>query len=229
MRGRRWTVRERSPAKGRVTGVLAACVAAIGLGGCCVVPQPLVHPAVVQPKVLQQKIVLVPDPDGRVGEVEVSTAGGTQRLTKPGDMTSVSGAAAPAAVRTADPAWIASTFGEVMAVEPAPPETFILYFEAGTTTLAETSRPAIPAIAAAIQRRGAITVSISGHADATGSDELNDRLALERAEAVKALLSEHGVAPGTISVSSHGKGNPAVPTPEGVAEPRNRRVEVIVQ
>jgi outer membrane protein OmpA-like peptidoglycan-associated protein len=219
--------------------VLAGCAAAACLGGCCVVPQPivtqpivqppLVQEKVVEPKVVEQKIVLVPDPDGRVGEVEVSTAGGTQRLTRPGDMTSVAGAAAPAAVTTADPAWLASTFGEVMAVEPAPPEKFLLYFDAGTTTLAEGSRAALTAIADAVRRRGAIAVSISGHADATGSDELNDKLALERAEAVKALLVEQGVAPGPISVTSHGKGNPAVPTPEGVPEPRNRRVEVVVQ
>lgn len=178
----------------------------------------------------RQAIVLMPDPDGKVGQAEVTTAGGTQVLTKAGDMTSVSGpSAAPAAVTTADPAWIQATFGEALAAEPAPAEKFILYFETGTTTLDARSQAALANIVAAIRGRGAVSVAVSGHTDATGSDQLNDRLALDRAERVKALLVEQGVDAGTLSVSSHGKANPAVPTPEGVPEPRNRRVEVVVQ
>lgn len=192
------------------TGV--AAWALIGLSGC-----------------LMQTVVLVPDPDGRVGVVEVTAAGGTQRLTKAGDMTRVSGPTPPSAVTTADPAYIQSTFGEVLAAEPAPPERFILFFEAGRSDLLPKSRSLLPAIAASIRRRGAISVSISGHTDATGSDRLNEKLALERAERVRALLEEHGVAPSLMSVTSHGKGNPAVPSPAGTSEPRNRRVEAVVQ
>lgn len=212
--GLRATGGERSSARRRVAGVLAACLMPISLGGCAA----------------RQTIILVPDPDGRVGEVEVATAGGKQVLTRPGEMTRVSGPTAPpSAVTTADPAYIATTFAEALAVEPAPPEKFILYFEVGTTTLDPKSRSAIVSIAAAVKRRGAISISISGHTDATGSDAINDKLALVRAERVKALLLEEGVSPEVMSVSSHGKGNPAVPTPDGVAEPLNRRVEVIVQ
>jgi outer membrane protein OmpA-like peptidoglycan-associated protein len=211
---RRSAFRGRAPARRRAAGALGACLAAVGLGGCAAT----------------QTLVLVPDPDGRVGAAEVATAAGTQRLTKAGDMTRVSGReAAPSAVTTADPAFIAKTFGQVLAVEPSPPERFTLYFEAGTTTLDAGSRTAVGPIAAAARRRAAISVSISGHTDATGSDPTNQKLALARAERVKALLLQEGVAPGAISVSSHGKGNPAVPTPDGIAEPRNRRVEVIVQ
>jgi len=100
--------------------VLATCLVSIGLGGCAA----------------RQTVILVPDPDGRVGEAEVATAGGKQRLTRPNDMTRTSGAtASPSAVTTADPGYIAATFAQALAVEPAPPERFILYFEAGTTTL----------------------------------------------------------------------------------------------
>lgn len=201
------------PAAPAATRARAACLLALGLAGCAA----------------RQTIVLVPDPDGRVGQAEVATAGGKQVLTKPSDMTRVGGRSAPSEVTTAEPSFIASTFGEALAAEPAPPEKFVLYFEMGTTTLDARSQAAIPAIAAAARRRGAISVSISGHTDATGAGAVNDRLALARAERVKALLLEQGLAPGPMSVSSHGKGNPAVPTADGVPEPRNRRVEVVVQ
>jgi outer membrane protein OmpA-like peptidoglycan-associated protein len=215
MESRPTAVPERAVAGGRAALALASCAIPLWLSGCAAP---------------RQAIVLMPDPDGKVGQAEVSTPGGSQALTKAGDMTTVSGpSAAPAPVTTADPAWIQATFGEALAAEPAPAEKFILYFETGTTTLDAKSRAVLPALVAAIQRRGAVSVAISGHADATGSDQVNDRLALERAEAVKALLVEQGVAAGLLSVSSHGKANPAVPTPEGVPEPRNRRVEVVVQ
>lgn len=139
------------------------------------------------------------------------------------------GAAPPSAVTTADPAFIATTFGEALAVEPSPAERFTLYFEMGTTALDPASRPAIAAVAAAVARRGAVSVAISGHTDSTGADPFNDRLSLARAERIRALLLEQGVAPQLMTVTSHGKGNPAVPTADGVAEPRNRRVEVIVR
>ncbi len=77
------------------------------LGGCAV----------------RQTVILVPDPDGRVGEAEVATAGGKQVLTKPSDMTRVgSGGAAPSAVTTADPGYVAATFAETLAV---PPEKYV--------------------------------------------------------------------------------------------------------
>jgi outer membrane protein OmpA-like peptidoglycan-associated protein len=178
----------------------------------------------------RQTVILIAEPDGQVGKVEVATVAGRQLLAKPGDMSQVSGpTASPSPVTTADPAYIANTFGAVLAAEPARPERFTLYFESGTTSLNQESQAAIPAILAAAKQRAAISIAISGHADATGSDQVNDRLAPARAARVKEILVQQGLAPGLLSVSSHGKGNPAVTTAEGVAEPRNRRVEVIVQ
>jgi outer membrane protein OmpA-like peptidoglycan-associated protein len=203
--------RERRAGRGRAA--LAALVVALCVAGCGA----------------GQTLILVPDPDGHTGQAEVSTAGGKQVLSKPGDMTTVAGPRdAPAAVTTAAPELIAKTFGQVLAVEPPPAERFVLYFETGTTVLDAKSRSAVSAIAAAAKKRAAVSVAISGHTDATGSDSTNEKLALARAERVKALLLEQGVQQDAVTVSSHGKGNPAVPTPGGVAEPRNRRVEVIV-
>ena len=207
--------RARASARGRAAHALAvACAVSIGAAGCAA----------------RQTIVLIPDPDGRVGQAEVATAGGTQVLTKASDMTRVGRPSAPpSAVTTADAGYVATTFAEAMAVEPAPPDRYVLFFETGTTTLDAKSLSAIPAIAAAAARRAAISVAVSGHTDATGSDATNEKLAQARAERVRALLVERGIAPALMTVSSHGKGNPAVPTPDGVPEPRNRRVEVVVQ
>ncbi|MBA5638080.1 OmpA family protein [Duganella sp. LX20W] len=174
-------------------------------------------------------VILVPDQQGKVGKAEVSTEGGKQLLTQAGAMTRTSGPRqAPGAITTADPAYLASTFGEALAVEPPAGETFTLYFKTGSSMLAADDQKIIDDIAAAVKRRAAISVRISGHTDSTGSAALDTALSLERVKQVQALLLDKGVPPERISTSYHGKGNPAVPTPDGVAEPRNRRVVVIV-
>lgn len=177
----------------------------------------------------RQSIVLVPDQNGHIGKAEVSTAAGKQTLENANDMTHTRGKAnPPSAVTTADSAFIETTFKEALAVEPLPAQSFTLMFESGGAELTADSMQEIPNIAAAIKERSAISVSISGHTDATGSVQLNDALSLERARRVESLLVQQGVEPGLITVSSHGKGNPLIPTPDGVPEPRNRRVVVII-
>ena len=177
----------------------------------------------------RQSIVLVPDQNGHVGKAEVSTAAGKQMLENANDMTHTRGKAnPPSAVTTADSAFIETTFKEALAVEPLPAQSFTLMFESGGAELTADSMQEIPNIIAAIKERSAISVSISGHTDATGSVQLNDVLSLERARRVESLLVQQGIEPGLITVSSHGKGNPLIPTPDGVPEPRNRRVVVIV-
>lgn len=196
---------------------LAGCLA-LALGGCAAPPP-------------RQSIVLVPDPGGHVGAAEVRTQAGAQvRLQKSGDMTRLQGsAAAPSAPATADAAFVSATFGEALSAEPPPAQTFTLLFENGSSVLRADSLGRLDEIAAASQRRMAVRVTISGHTDAVGSDRLNDALARARAEEVKQQLLQRRVPAALISTSSHGKGNPLIATPDGVAEPRNRRVVVIVR
>lgn len=179
---------------------------------------------------MRQTVILTPDLDGHVGKAEIITEGGKQILDSPQGMTTVSSrTSAPSPVTVASPEFIRASFAEAMAIEPTPPEKFILYFNNATTELVPKSRAAIATILDAIKRREAINISISGHTDATGSTQLNDKLARCRAKAISGLLLKNGVDAKRMSVSSHGKGNQLVPTADGVAEPRNRRVEVIVR
>ena len=175
-------------------------------------------------------VILTPDPDGHVGKAEVLTDGGRQILEKPGGMTTVSGrSSAPAPVTLATQEFIAVTFAEVMAIEPPPAEKFIVYFHSNTTDVVSESKATIATILNAIKRRGALSISISGHTDSTGPIQLNEKLARNRAQAISNLLIQQGVDAERLTVSSHGKANQLVPTADGVAEPRNRRVEVIVR
>jgi len=70
---------------------------------------------------------------------------------------------------------------------------------------------------------------VAGHTDAVGTDQYNDALSLRRAERVSALLVARGIPSDRITAVGRGKRELLVPTPDGVAEPRNRRVEITVR
>jgi outer membrane protein OmpA-like peptidoglycan-associated protein len=72
-------------------------------------------------------------------------------------------------------------------------------------------------------------ITIVGHTDAQGADEMNMRLSQARAESVKRYLTSHGVPGDRVRAEGLGKTQPVADngTPEGRAN--NRRVEVILE
>jgi len=176
------------------------------------------------------RVVLQSDADGKTGKVVVTTPGGSQLLERPDTVTNVASVGeAPAPARPISKVDIAETWGAVLAVRPTAPRTFLLYFENGTADLTQESRDSLPEIVAAIQGWHLPWVAVVGHADAVGSEEVNDRISLQRAEKVRDLLVEAGVPTAQMELESHGKGDPLIPTPDGIAEPRNRRVSVTIR
>lgn len=175
-------------------------------------------------------VVLIEDPDGTVGQVTVRNHGGAQTLDAVRQSTTAAAPSkAPEPVRVADQDEIDTTYGRALRALPEPVETFILYFRTGTSDLTPESRPVPARILASIARRGSTDVRVYGHSDRVGTSETNQRLSMERAEAMSAILVDMGVAKDIIRTSYHGEGNPLVPTEDEVPEPRNRRVEVLVR
>ena len=59
--------------------------------------------------------------------------------------------------------------------------------------------------------------------------DANDRLSLDRAQAVRALLIERGFAPEQIDAMGRGEREPVMATEDEVAKPHNRRADVLVR
>lgn len=72
------------------------------------------------------------------------------------------------------------------------------------------------------------TISIIGHTDSTGNDEINNPLSQNRANSVAQYLNSRGVAASRMSVAGRGSYQPIASnaTPEGRAQ--NRRVEILI-
>ena len=118
------------------------------------------------------------------------------------------------------------------APEPAKasePVAFTVLFEFDSDTLdGESAAAAVGAMVEAARAGRTVRVIINGHADRAGTDAYNRGLSLSRADAVRARLLARGIPADHISVNAFGESRPRVGTPDGVREPRNRRVEVTV-
>lgn len=171
----------------------------------------------------QSYVALADDPGGQ-GGVALGEAG--QRLLEtPGQGMAIGGAERPFAVnelrRKAD-------FAAALAAQPALPERFVLPIEAagGLSSAAEQT---LERILLAARRRDYPVVTVIGHTDTLGQRAANEQVGLRRAQGVAELLRKRGLEAMELRVESHGERNLLVATPDATAEPRNRRVEVLVR
>jgi len=116
------------------------------------------------------------------------------------------------------------------AAPPPPPparqvQTFVVYFPFDRSTLTPDAQAVVQQAAQAVQQ-SPVTISVVGHTDTSGSVAYNLRLSERRAKAVADALIGLGVAQSNLNVSWVGKTDLAVPTPDGVKEPLNRRATI---
>jgi OOP family OmpA-OmpF porin len=175
----------------------------------------------------QGTVVLLPDADGRDTAVSVKQAEGELLLDKPYAAAQLTSRGPLKASSSAEQ--VQAQFGSALAARPLPPAQFTLYFIEGKDEFTDESRRAFDGVLAEIAQRPVPDVLVIGHTDKVGNDAFNDALSRQRAEVVRRALVARGIAADNIVVVGRGKREPIVPTADNVAEPRNRRVEILVR
>lgn len=174
--------------------------------------------------------VLLPDSNGSVGEIEVTNAQGSQTLNQARQSVTVASKKSnPSDIKTIEEEKIQSLFGRAIDIQPLPPEKFLLYFNFDSIQLGQESREVLPQIIQVVKDRESKDISINGHTDRAGDAEYNFSLSMRRAQHIQSELEKLDVNPAIMTSTSHGEGNPLYPTADNKAEPRNRRVEVIIR
>lgn len=174
--------------------------------------------------------VLLPDPSGNVGSITITNPQGTRTLSQAGQFVVIkSKTDGPGEIGTMDQEKIHALFGQALAIQPLSPARFLLFFKPEAIDPNPESEAEIPKIMQAIEDRNSMDISVNGHTDRMGEDDYNYNLSFRRAQQVRSILEDRGVAPSFITTTSHGPHNPLVPTADDVPEPLNRRVEVIVR
>ena len=117
------------------------------------------------------------------------------------------------------------------AAPPAPQiaRTYLVFFDWDRADLTDRARQIVAEAAQNARRVQTTRIEVAGHADRSGSAQYNQRLSLRRAETVAAELVRHGISRNEIVVQAFGESRPLVPTADGVREPQNRRVEIVLR
>ena len=115
------------------------------------------------------------------------------------------------------------------AATPQESTSTILYFPLNQATLGDSANAALAELVRYIQSAGNVTVTINGHTDRSGTEEYNMQLSEKRAKFVMEALKAAGVPEKIMKYFAFGESDPAVPTADGVKEPKNRRVEIFLE
>ena len=173
-------------------------------------------------------VLLLPDEDGTVGRADVSNQAGAVELVGARSAAVVEKGRAPKLISGMSDADVERKFAETLASLPAAPIRFTVYFQFDSDTLTDDSRRLVPRILSTVKERVARDVIVVGHTDRMGTRPENFALGLKRATAVRNLLTAAGLDRSIVDVTSLGETDPVVRTANGQAEPRNRRVEIVV-
>jgi OOP family OmpA-OmpF porin len=128
---------------------------------------------------------------------------------------------------------LAYKFGSTPAAPPPPPppamgDAFMVFFDFDRSNITPTAATTIQQAAARAKSGQKTRIGVTGHADRSGADAYNMALSLRRANAVKDQLVREGIPAANITVVGRGESQPLVQTADGVREPQNRRVEIVL-
>lgn len=172
------------------------------------------------------RVVLLPGPDGKAGAVHVRSSQGESTLDTAYAAVGVSDNG-HLVTQTESADSVALRYAATLEALPPRPLSFLVYFATGSATiLTPESLAVIEAIKAELGKRPAPEITVIGHADTVGGNDINDPLSLGRAQSVKETLVAAGIKASSIVVIGRGEREPLVPTRDDVPELRNRRVEI---
>ena len=115
------------------------------------------------------------------------------------------------------------------APQTVPTRTYLVFFDWDRADLTDRARQIVAAAADASSHVQTTRIEVNGYTDLSGTASYNQNLSVRRAKTVQAELVHDGVAANEIAIRGYGETNPLVPTANGVREPQNRRVEIILK
>ncbi len=176
----------------------------------------------------KDRIVLLPEADGKPSSLVIKSAKGNAMLDRPYAAADVGGKGSIQLKDSSDKE-VSKRYGELLAAIPPRPLSWQVYFVKGSDELTSESIAVLEQVKAELTRRPAPEISVIGHTDSVHTLEANDALSLKRAQVVKNVLVRAGFDGQKMEVSGRGKRELLIPTPDEVDEPRNRRVEINIR
>ena len=124
--------------------------------------------------------------------------------------------------------------GAIGSVAPGSEQDFVVnvgdrvYFDLDSYEVRSDALPRLEAQASWLNRYPSVRIRIEGNADERGTREYNLALGARRAESVRNILVERGIAPGRIDTISYGKERPIAEGANEDAWARNRNAHTAI-
>jgi OmpA-OmpF porin, OOP family len=122
----------------------------------------------------------------------------------------------------------------VAAVPPSPPAqpeptNLVVFFPFDSDKLTEEARHAVVTAANKAKAYSRPNIVVVGYTDTAGPENYNQKLSELRSQAVAKVFESEGIPTSVIMTSGKGQNDLAVPTPDDVPNPGNRRATIIIK
>ena len=106
------------------------------------------------------------------------------------------------------------------------PKSLVLYFDPGSTAIRHGDSALLDQAARLYRDGHPIIMVLTGGTDAVGSPEANLRISQARTATVLRGLVSRGIPAERFQLLAKGESEPTIPSPPGVTQAQNRRVEI---
>jgi OOP family OmpA-OmpF porin len=103
-----------------------------------------------------------------------------------------------------------------------------IFFDTGKSELRPESGPELDRLVTTLNDLPKMTIEVRGHTDNTGSNEINNKLSQDRADAVREYFISKGIEPDRIGSKGLGETKPVATNDTEEGRQRNRRVEFVI-
>ena len=103
-----------------------------------------------------------------------------------------------------------------------------IFFEFAKATLEKESFLELDRMIGVMNKNPNMAIEIQGHTDNVGPDEVNNRLSLQRADAVKTYFLAKGISPDRVKSTGFGSKKPVASNETTEGQAKNRRVEFVI-
>ena len=129
------------------------------------------------------------------------------------------------------PHWSGSLGGELkkQLASEGRARVYGILFDLNSANIKGESKPVLEEVLGLLQSEPSWKLTIEGHTDSTGSSDYNQKLSLQRADAVKAYLVAAGIEVGRLQTKGFGSAKPVADNASELGRAQNRRVELVRQ
>ena len=101
-----------------------------------------------------------------------------------------------------------------------------VYFNTGTATISSKALQPLDEVIVILKANPTAKLSIEGHTDNTGSEEINKKLSQKRADAIASYLTKKGIDAARLTAKGYGSAKPVADNNTAAGKAQNRRVEL---